>query len=93
MDIGRIERERETKKVISTVHISAEGPLFQKIVELFIFIHLSLTSFTSGSLEKSHCLSCIPRLSHNSGDIIKWSTAIDKLRMYEASDVTNSNLA
>jgi len=48
---------------------------------------------TSGSLEKSHCLSWAPRHSASSGDVMKWSTAMLRLRMYEASDVTNSNLA
>lgn len=87
--------ERDKNRDFNCAHLSRRPTLSKtaKIVELFIFIYLSLTSFTSGSLEKSHCLSCIPRLSHSSGDIIKWSTAIDKLRMYEASDVTNSNLA
>lgn len=58
-----------------------------------ISLHLSLTSLTSGSLEKSHCLSWAPRHSASSCDNMKWSTAIVKLRMYEASDVTSSNFA
>lgn len=89
------KRERDKNRDFNCAHLSRSPTLSKtaQIVELFLFIYLSLTSFTSGSLEKSHCLSCIPRLSHSSGDIIKWSTAIDKLRMYEASDVTNSNLA
>lgn len=56
-------------------------------------LHLSLTSLTSDSLEKSHCLSWAPRHSPSSWDSMKWSTTIVRLRMYEASDVTSSNFA
>lgn len=58
-----------------------------------ILLHLSLTSLTSGSLEKSHCFSWAPRHSESSWESMKWSTAIVKLRMYDASDVTSSNFA
>lgn len=55
--------------------------------------YMVLTSRTSCKREKSHCWSWLERTARSRAECWKWSTAIFRLRRYEASDTISSNLA
>lgn len=54
---------------------------------------MELTSRTSCNREKSHWCSWLVRVARSCAESWKWSTAMFRLRRYEASDTISSNLA
>lgn len=54
--------------------------------------NLWLMALTSFSLENSQFLSCEDRITLSCLDMTKFSTTMSKLRQYDASEVTTSNL-
>lgn len=54
--------------------------------------NLWLMALTSFSLENSQFLSCEDKIALSCLDVTKFSTTMSKLRQYDASEVTTSNL-